>query len=128
MPHASFSHVNTWVFDLDNTLYPPSARLFDQIEQRMTHWVMTIVPRDVLPVHLCPPALVFLPTAVRRGASCPDNTGRGCVLRAFRIFPLRGNPQYICRDDRGFGSAASPPYTLGNHPAILLYTRLFRCL
>ena len=37
---SSFSHVRTWVFDLDNTLYPPSARLFDQIEVRMTDWVM----------------------------------------------------------------------------------------
>lgn len=35
-----FTHVDGWVFDLDNTLYPPSARLFDQIEQRMTDWVM----------------------------------------------------------------------------------------
>jgi putative hydrolase of the HAD superfamily len=35
-----FSHVRTWVFDLDNTLYPPEARLFDQIERRMTAWVM----------------------------------------------------------------------------------------
>ncbi len=37
----AFSHVRVWVFDLDNTLYPPSARLFDQIEVRMTDWVMT---------------------------------------------------------------------------------------
>jgi putative hydrolase of the HAD superfamily len=35
-----FSHVEHWVFDLDNTLYPPGARLFDQIEVRMTAWVM----------------------------------------------------------------------------------------
>lgn len=35
-----FSHVTTWVFDLDNTLYPPEARLFDQIEVRMTDFVM----------------------------------------------------------------------------------------
>ncbi len=35
-----FAHVDTWVFDLDNTLYPPEARLFDQIEVRMTAWVM----------------------------------------------------------------------------------------
>ncbi|MCR8725263.1 pyrimidine 5'-nucleotidase [Frigidibacter sp. ROC022] len=33
-------HVSHWVFDLDNTLYPPSARLFDLIEVRMTDWVM----------------------------------------------------------------------------------------
>lgn len=36
----AFDHVTTWVFDLDNTLYPPSVRLFDQIERRMTAWVM----------------------------------------------------------------------------------------
>jgi putative hydrolase of the HAD superfamily len=35
-----FSHVRHWVFDLDNTLYPPSARLFDQIELRMIDYVM----------------------------------------------------------------------------------------
>jgi len=44
----AFSHVEHWVFDLDNTLYPPSARLFDQIELRMTDWVMEVlgVARD----------------------------------------------------------------------------------
>jgi putative hydrolase of the HAD superfamily len=40
MPTQDFTHVRAWVFDLDNTLYPPSARLFDQIEVRMTDWVM----------------------------------------------------------------------------------------
>ncbi len=40
MQNAHFSDVSTWVFDLDNTLYPPSARLFDQIEKKMTRWVM----------------------------------------------------------------------------------------
>ncbi len=39
MPRDAFAHVETWVFDLDNTLYPPEARLFDQIEVRMTEWV-----------------------------------------------------------------------------------------
>lgn len=37
---SSFSHVNTWVFDLDNTLYPPECALFDQIEVKMTEYVM----------------------------------------------------------------------------------------
>jgi putative hydrolase of the HAD superfamily len=39
MVAAAFAHVRVWVFDLDNTLYPPGARLFDQIEVRMTDWV-----------------------------------------------------------------------------------------
>ncbi len=40
MVKDAFSHVDTWVFDLDHTLYPPSARLFDLIEVRMTDYVM----------------------------------------------------------------------------------------
>lgn len=35
-----------WVFDLDHTLYPPSARLFDQIEVRMTQYVMDALGVD----------------------------------------------------------------------------------
>ena len=40
MPRSAFSHVRNWVFDLDNTLYPPAMRLFDQIEVKMTDFVM----------------------------------------------------------------------------------------
>jgi putative hydrolase of the HAD superfamily len=39
-PRADFAPVRTWVFDLDNTLYPPASRLFDQIDRRMTDFVM----------------------------------------------------------------------------------------
>lgn len=41
-----FQHVSTWVFDLDNTLYPPSARLFELIEVRMVAWVMQTTGTD----------------------------------------------------------------------------------
>ncbi len=40
MVRPAFSHVTQWVFDLDNTLYPPHMRLFDQIEVLMTQYVM----------------------------------------------------------------------------------------
>ena len=30
-----FDHVESWIFDLDNTLYPASCRLFDQIDVLM---------------------------------------------------------------------------------------------
>lgn len=46
MVAASFSHVDTWVFDLDNTLYSPATRLFDQIDARMTDFVMRITGAD----------------------------------------------------------------------------------
>ncbi|MCC6006304.1 MAG: pyrimidine 5'-nucleotidase [Rhodobacteraceae bacterium] len=48
MVRDAFSHVRTWVFDLDNTLYPPSSRLFDQIEVRMTAWVSRALGVDHL--------------------------------------------------------------------------------
>ncbi|MFD1479727.1 pyrimidine 5'-nucleotidase [Paracoccus nototheniae] len=35
-----FSNVQVWIFDLDNTLYPPEAQLFAQIETRMTAYMM----------------------------------------------------------------------------------------
>lgn len=41
MVGTAFSHVSAWVFDLDHTLYPPSARLFDQVEARITAYVST---------------------------------------------------------------------------------------
>ena len=43
MVKSAFDHVRHWVFDLDNTLYPPATRLFDQIEVRMTKFVMDAV-------------------------------------------------------------------------------------
>lgn len=38
--HLAFDHVRTWVFDLDNTLYPPAMGLFAQIDRKMTAYVM----------------------------------------------------------------------------------------
>lgn len=46
MPRQHFQPVRTWVFDLDNTLYPPHMRLFDQIEVKMTDWVMRALQVD----------------------------------------------------------------------------------
>jgi putative hydrolase of the HAD superfamily len=35
----SLDHVETWVFDLDNTLYPAACNLFDQIDRRMGEFI-----------------------------------------------------------------------------------------
>ena len=35
-----FAHIDTWIFDLDNTLYPATCKLFDQIAVRMTDYMM----------------------------------------------------------------------------------------
>jgi len=46
MPAHLFDHVATWVFDLDHTLYPPDMALFDQINIRMTTYVMAALGVD----------------------------------------------------------------------------------
>lgn len=43
---ADFTHVETWIFDLDNTLYPSDCRLFDQIDRRMTDFVVRVTGHD----------------------------------------------------------------------------------
>jgi putative hydrolase of the HAD superfamily len=35
-----FDHIDTWIFDLDNTLYPASCRLFDQMHVRMSDFII----------------------------------------------------------------------------------------
>lgn len=38
-PERGFDHIDTWVFDLDNTLYPSECNLFAQVDQRMGAFV-----------------------------------------------------------------------------------------
>ena len=33
------SSVESWVFDLDNTLYPPEEKIFDQMDRKMTSFI-----------------------------------------------------------------------------------------
>src|SRR3546814_14212617 len=39
-------HIDSWIFDLDNTLYHPSARLFDLIDERMGAFIMRLLGCD----------------------------------------------------------------------------------
>jgi len=38
-PSRAFAHIDTWVFDLDNTLYPHHINLWQQIDARMGEFV-----------------------------------------------------------------------------------------
>ncbi|MBI1776808.1 MAG: pyrimidine 5'-nucleotidase [Proteobacteria bacterium] len=42
----SLPHVEAWIFDLDNTLYPSSSRLFDQVSRRITLFLMSLFQID----------------------------------------------------------------------------------
>ncbi|WP_368933365.1 pyrimidine 5'-nucleotidase [Brevundimonas naejangsanensis] len=37
---ADLRHVRSWVFDLDNTLYPPESQFLTQVEQRINQYVV----------------------------------------------------------------------------------------
>ena len=39
MQPSELKNFETWIFDLDNTLYPVSAKLFDQIDKRMCSYI-----------------------------------------------------------------------------------------
>ncbi|HMO29602.1 pyrimidine 5'-nucleotidase [Enterovirga sp.] len=41
-----FGHVETWVFDLDNTLYPHEARVWPQVDERITLYIMEMFGLD----------------------------------------------------------------------------------
>ncbi len=45
---AAFSHVDTWVFDLDNTLYPHEARVWPQVDARITLFLSDLFGLDGL--------------------------------------------------------------------------------
>jgi putative hydrolase of the HAD superfamily len=45
---TAFANVDTWIFDLDNTLYHPRANLFAQIDERMGTFIMNLVGCDAV--------------------------------------------------------------------------------
>ena len=45
---AALAHVRTWIFDLDNTLYPASANLFARIDARMTTFIAELLGVDAV--------------------------------------------------------------------------------
>ena len=43
--------IETWIFDLDNTLYPLACNLFDQVEERMAAFIMAELAIDYDEAH-----------------------------------------------------------------------------
>ena len=43
---ARFGHVSTWVFDLDNTLYPPDSGIWPLIDERITLFLVNLFGLD----------------------------------------------------------------------------------
>ena len=43
MTPRGFTHVDTWVFDLDNTLYPHHVNLWQQVDERIRDYISTFL-------------------------------------------------------------------------------------
>lgn len=48
MPATLLDRIDTWIFDLDNTLYPPSSRLFELIDERMGAYIARLLGCDLV--------------------------------------------------------------------------------
>lgn len=48
---ARLNGVETWIFDLDNTLYPPECDLFSQIDVKMGGFIMELLDLDFEAAH-----------------------------------------------------------------------------
>ncbi|NJS14514.1 MAG: pyrimidine 5'-nucleotidase [Sphingopyxis sp.] len=48
MPAHLLRQIDTWIFDLDNTLYPPSAELFPLIDARMGAFIARLLDCDLV--------------------------------------------------------------------------------
>ena len=51
MQPSELKNFKTWIFDLDNTLYPVSANLFDQIDKRMCSYIANFLKTSKSEAH-----------------------------------------------------------------------------
>ena len=47
-PSHALAHIDTWIFDLDNTLYPASCNLFAQIDAHMGGFIQDLLKVDAV--------------------------------------------------------------------------------
>jgi putative hydrolase of the HAD superfamily len=47
----ALAHIDTWIFDLDNTLYPARADLFGRVDARMTAFIQELLGVDANEAH-----------------------------------------------------------------------------
>jgi putative hydrolase of the HAD superfamily len=49
--HEALDHIDTWIFDLDNTLYPSQSNLFALIDDRMGQFIADLLSVDRVEAH-----------------------------------------------------------------------------
>ena len=77
---SHFRNIDTWVFDLDNTLYPASCRLFDQIDVRMGEFVSNLLGVSYADAKLRQKELYYKHGTTLRGLMLEHGTEPGPFL------------------------------------------------
>ena len=84
-PH-DFADIDTWVFDLDNTLYPHHVNLWQQVDARINEFVASWL--NVSSEHRPTSRPAPLATAdCSRGSDQPQTCGFLDLLRGARVIP-----------------------------------------
>src|SRR3546814_12521829 len=77
MPAAPASlpldHVDAWIFDLDNTLYPPEADIFAQIDERMGRFIADLLDCDRVEARRIQKDYFHTPGTTRSGLMAPHH-------------------------------------------------------
>ena len=81
---AKFGRVTAWIFDLDNTLYPPDSGLWPAIEERITHF---LIEHSGLDGRLRTRFAALLLPSARDDAARPRRGGRRSAARISRVRP-----------------------------------------
>ena len=80
-PVPKTEDVEVWLFDLDNTLYPPSSRLFDQVDRRIKAFVQDFLSLDLEAAHrLQKEYFLEFGTGRASGAALPGAVSKGVVI------------------------------------------------
>lgn len=94
----TFTHIDTWVFDLDNTLYPRQCNLFAQIDLRITDYVMAVTQLEFAEARLLQKSYyrdygTTLNGLMQRHAIDPDHFLR--TVHAIDYSPVEAHPALV---------------------------------
>ena len=91
-----FAHIDDWLFDLDNCLYPASSRLFELIDQRMGAYIQRLLDCDPIEARRVQKAHFREHGTTLAGLMAEHDVDPSDFLTDVHDIPL----DRICRDDR----------------------------
>lgn len=108
-----FSHIENWVFDLDNTLYPADCNLFAQIDKRMGAFIAEQLDLDLAEARKIQKQYYFeYGTTLNGLMTCHDMSPDPYLeyVHNIDLSPVQDNPEL----DTALGALEGPKYVYTN--------------